>query len=123
MRVGDDYYIATSTFEWFPGICIHHSKDLVNWEILSYALTDETKFDIKGMDTACGIWAPNLTYDNGTFYLIYTIVYTNRHRFKDTHNFMVTATDPQVHGQLPSLSIKWALIPLSFMILMVPSGW
>ena len=88
VRVGDDYYIATSTFEWFPGICIHHSKDLVNWEILSYALTDETKFDIKGMDTACGIWAPNLTYDNGTFYLIYTIVYTNRHRFKDTHNFM-----------------------------------
>ena len=114
VRVGDDYYIATSTFEWFPGICIHHSKDLVNWEILSYALTDETKFDIKGMDTACGIWAPNLTYDNGTFYLIYTIVYTNRHRFKDTH---------RVHGQLPSLSIKWALIPLSFMILMVPSGW
>ena len=95
VRVGDDYYIATSTFEWFPGICIHHSKDLVNWEILSYALTDETKFDIKGMDTACGIWAPNLTYDNGTFYLIYTIVYTNRHRFKDTHNFMVTASDPK----------------------------
>lgn len=31
VRVGDDYYIATSTFEWFPGICIHHSKDLVNW--------------------------------------------------------------------------------------------
>ena len=95
VRVGDDYYIATSTFEWFPGICIHHSKDLVNWEILSYALTDETKFDIKGMDTACGIWAPNLTYDNGTFYLIYTIVYTNRNRFKDTHNFMVTASDPK----------------------------
>lgn len=75
------------------------------------------------MDTACGIWAPNLTYDNGTFYLIYTIVYTNRHRFKDTHNFMVTATDPQGPWSAPILSIKWALIPLSFMILMVPSGW
>ncbi len=63
--------------------------------ILFHALIDETKFDIKGMDTACGIWAPNLTYDNATFYLIYTMVYTNRHRFKDTHNFMVTASDPK----------------------------
>lgn len=93
VRVGDDYYIATSTFEWFPGVCIHHSKDLVNWGIASYALTNEKEFDIKGMDSACGIWAPNLTYDSGTFYLIYTIVYTNRHRYKDTHNFMVTAQD------------------------------
>ena len=60
-----------------PGHLYPSFKDLVNWEILSYALTDETKFDIKGMDTACGIWAPNLTYDNGTFYLIYTIAYNN----------------------------------------------
>lgn len=95
VRVGDDYYIATSTFEWFPGICIHHSTDLMNWEISSYALTDENEFNIMGMDTACGIWAPNLTYDQGVFYLIYTIVYTNRHRFKDTHNFLVTAEDIQ----------------------------
>ena len=114
VRVGDDYYIATSTFEWFPGICIHHSKDLVNWEILSYALTDETKFDIKGMDTACGIWAPNLTYDNGTFYLIYTIVYTNRHRFKDTHNFMVTATDPQGPWSAPIPLNKMGFDPSLF---------
>ena len=93
VKAGEDYYIATSTFEWFPGVCIYHSRDLVNWEIVSYVLTDETEFDIKGMDTACGIWAPNLTYDKGIFYLLYTIVYTNRSRYKDTHNFMVTATD------------------------------
>ena len=93
VRVGGDYYIATSTFEWFPGVCIHHSRDLANWEIISYALTDEKDMDLTGIDTACGIWAPNLTYSDGVFYLIYTIVYTNRHRFKDTHNFLVTATD------------------------------
>lgn len=93
VRVGDDYYIATSTFEWFPGVCIYHSKDLANWEMVSYALTKEEELTIDGIDSACGIWAPNLTYDNGTFYLIYTIVYTNRHRYKDTHNFMVTAAD------------------------------
>lgn len=93
LRVGKDYYIATSTFEWFPGVCIHHSTDLVNWEIVSYGLTDENKMDLSGIDTSCGIWAPNLTYSDGLFYLIYTIVYTDRHRYKDTHNFMVTATD------------------------------
>ncbi|MEG0369992.1 MAG: family 43 glycosylhydrolase, partial [Hungatella sp.] len=89
VRVGSDYYIATSTFEWFPGICIHHSTDLMNWEIISYALDDDSKFNIMGIDTSCGIWAPNLTYDHGTFYLVYTIVYTNRHRYKDTHNFLI----------------------------------
>ncbi|MDF2614825.1 MAG: hypothetical protein K0S71_2611 [Clostridia bacterium] len=96
LRVGEDYYIATSTFEWFPGVCIHHSKDLVNWEIAAYALTDDTELDMTGIDMACGIWAPNLTYSEGLFYLAYTIVYTNRARYKDTFNFLVTA--PSVQG-------------------------
>lgn len=48
LRVEDDYYIATSTFEWFPGVCIHHSKDLVNWEIAGYALTDDISLDHDG---------------------------------------------------------------------------
>ncbi len=94
--VGKDYYIATSTFEWFPGVCILHSTDLVNWEIASYALTDDTKVDMTGLDMSCGIWAPNLTYDNGLFYLAYTIVYTDRQRYKDTYNFVITA--PSVKG-------------------------
>lgn len=93
--VGEDYYIATSTFEWFPGVCIHHSRDLVNWEILSYALTDDQAVDMTGMDAACGIWAPNLTYDGGKFYLAFTLVYTNRQRYKDTCNFLTTAADPR----------------------------
>lgn len=93
VKAEDGYYIATSTFEWFPGVCIHYSKDLVNWEIVSYALTDEDVFNIRGIDSACGIWAPNLTWRDGVFYLLYTIVYTNRHRYKDTHNFLVTARD------------------------------
>jgi xylan 1,4-beta-xylosidase len=91
LRVGEDYYIATSTFEWFPGVRIHHSKDLVNWELAAYALKDDTAVDMTGLDMSCGIWAPNLTYDNGTFYLAYTIVYTDRPTFKDTHNFVITA--------------------------------
>lgn len=93
LRVGNDYYIATSTFEWFPGVCIHHSTDLVNWQIVSYALTDEETVDMTGIDMSCGIWAPNLTYSDGLFYLVYTIVYTDRQRYKDTHNFLITAKD------------------------------
>ena len=93
LRVNDDYYIATSTFEWFPGVCIHHSTDLVNWEIVSYALTDDKSLDMTGLDMSCGIWAPNLTYHNGLFYLVYTLVYTDRQRYKDTYNYLVTASD------------------------------
>lgn len=94
VRVGKDYYIATSTFEWFPGICLLHSCDLKHWETLVAPLDKEQMLDLKGIDTSCGIWAPNLTYDNGIFYLIYTIVYTDRPRFKDTHNFLITARHP-----------------------------
>ena len=96
LKVGEDYYIATSTFEWFPGVAIYHSKDLVNWELSDYALKNDTWMDLSGIDTSCGIWAPNLTYDKGRFYLLYTIVYTNHHWYKDTWNYMTSA--PSVHG-------------------------
>ncbi len=93
LRVGDDYYIATSTFEWFPGVAIYHSKNLVNWNLISYGLTDDKEVDLTGLDMSCGIWAPNLTYSDGLFYLVYTIVYTDRQRYKDTYNFLITAPD------------------------------
>ena len=93
LRVDDDYYIATSTFEWFPGVCINHSKDLVNWEIISYALANDNDLDMTGVDMSCGVWAPNLTYHDGVFYLVYTLVYTDRQRYKDTYNYLVTARD------------------------------
>lgn len=93
VRVGEDYYIATSTFQWFPGICIHHSKDLANWSILGYALTDGQATDLTGIDASCGIWAPNLTHDGDLFYLTYALVYTDRQRYKDTYNYVVTAKD------------------------------
>lgn len=93
LNADGEYYIATSTFAWYPGVPIYHSKDLVNWELAGHALDERIDFDLAGMDSAAGIWAPNLTYDNGTFYLLYTIVYTDRSRYKDTHNFLITAKD------------------------------
>ncbi len=93
IRVGDDYYIATSTFEWFPGVQIYHSKDLINWRLLTRPLNRISQLDMRGIDSSCGIWAPCLSYDQGTFYLIYTIVKSTGLFFKDTINFLVTTTD------------------------------
>lgn len=90
-RVGDDYYIATSTFEWFPGVQIHHSKDLVNWELVAHPLSRVSQLDMTGCGDSCGIWAPNLTHDGEKFYLVYTNVKRQLSPFKDAYNYIVTA--------------------------------
>ena len=93
LRVGNDYYIATSTFEWFPGVQIHHSKDLVHWELIAHPLERTSQLNMLGEGDSCGVWAPCLTYDKGTYYLIYTDAKTFIGMFKDTHNYLVTAKD------------------------------
>ena len=93
LRVEDDYYIATSTFEWFPGVQIHHSRDLKNWRLLTHPLSRKSQVDMLGDPDSGGVWAPCLSYDNGTFYLIYTDVKSHIGPFKDTHNYLVTAND------------------------------
>ena len=92
-RVGDDFYIATSTFDWFPGVQIHHSRDLVHWHLLTRPLTRVSQLNMKGNPDSCGVWAPNLTYKDGMFYLVYTDVKRFDGRWKDTHNYLVTATE------------------------------
>ncbi|KRE60276.1 glycoside hydrolase family 43 protein [Paenibacillus sp. Soil750] len=93
LRVEDNYYIATSTFEWFPGVQIHHSKDLVHWQLLPHPLTRTSQINMEGNLDSCGIWAPCLSYDKGIYYLIYTDVKSRIGAYKDTHNYLVTATD------------------------------
>ncbi|MGN0161516.1 MAG: glycoside hydrolase family 43 protein [Lachnospiraceae bacterium] len=95
VRVGDDYYIATSTFEWYPGVEIHHSRDLVHWELLCRPLVRKSQLDMVGEAASTGVWAPDLTYKDGTFYLIYTDVKTGNggYTFYDVHNYLVTTTD------------------------------
>ncbi|MCC5842975.1 MAG: glycoside hydrolase family 43 protein [Verrucomicrobia bacterium] len=88
LRVGDDYYIATSTFEWFPGVQIHHSKDLAHWRLLTRPLDRVSQLDMRGVAASDGVWAPCLSCKDGTFYLVYTIV---RAIIKDQHNYVVTA--------------------------------
>ena len=96
IRVGDDYYIATSTFEWWPGVRLHHSRDLVHWELIEYPLNRISQLDLRGVGASQGIWAPCLTYDQGTFYLVYTIVRSFYCNMYDTENYLVTAQD--IHG-------------------------
>jgi xylan 1,4-beta-xylosidase len=98
LRVGEDYYLATSTFEWFPGVRLHHSRDLVHWRTLKPPLRRTSQLSMQGNPNSCGIWAPCLSHDGERFYLIYTDVKSwNDGPFKDTHNYLVTATD--IEGQ------------------------
>lgn len=96
LRVGDDYYIATSTFEWFPGVQIHHSTDLANWDLITRPLTRKSQLDMRGDPDSCGVWAPCLTHDGDKFWLVYTDVKRKDGSFKDAHNYIVNA--PAIEG-------------------------
>ncbi len=94
LRVGEDYYIATSTFEWFPGVQIHHSRDLVNWRLLTRPLDRLSQLNMIGNPDSGGIWAPCLSYADGMFYLIYTdMKYWLHEPYKMGYNYLVTAGD------------------------------
>lgn len=95
-RVGAACYIATSTFEWYPGVQIHHSRDLVNWTLVKRPLDRAAQLDMRGNPDSCGIWAPCLSYADGLFWLVYTDVKRYSGNFKDTHNYIVTA--PAIEG-------------------------
>ncbi|WP_436529092.1 glycoside hydrolase family 43 protein [Actinoplanes sp. HUAS TT8] len=95
LRVGDDYYLATSTFEWYPGVRLHHSRDLVHWRPLGGALSSLRLLDLAGAPDSGGVWAPGLTWADGLFYLVFTDV-KGYSGFFDTPNYLVTA--PSIDG-------------------------
>ena len=87
-RVGDDFYLVNSSFQYFPGVPIYHSKDLVNWEQIGNVLDRESQLPLKGATSWLGIYAPTIRYHEGTYYMITTNV-------GNGGNFMVTAKDPK----------------------------
>ncbi|MFB7085127.1 glycoside hydrolase family 43 protein [Streptomyces sp. NPDC056296] len=113
LRVGDDYYIATSTFEWLPGVSVHHSRDLVHWNPLGGVLREQRLIELSGRPDSGGVWAPCLSYTDGLFHLVYSDVTNLSGAFKDVHNRVTTApaldgpwSDPAPfpsHGFDPSL--------------------
>ena len=95
-RKGSDFYMAVSSFEWFPGVPVYHSKDLKHWELYANALTDPHAVDLRGLPSAKGIWAPCLTYcqEEDLFYLVYGIMHSMNARYFDISNYLITARDP-----------------------------
>jgi len=89
-RVDEDYYIATSTFEWYPGVQIHHSRDLTNWTLVSRPLDRASLLDMRGNPDSGGVWAPCLSHADGRFWLVYTDVKRLDGSFKDTPNYITT---------------------------------
>lgn len=85
-RVGEDYYLVTSSFEYFPGVPLFHSRDLVNWRQVGHCLTRTSQLDLAKIGSSGGIYAPTLRYHNGTFYMITTNVNKGKH-------LIVTAKD------------------------------
>ena len=84
------YYLATSTFQWLPGVSLYESDDLAHWHCVGGALHG---LDLRGIPDSAGVWAPDLTFDGERFWLVYTIAKQIDGMFKDVENYVVTATD------------------------------
>jgi xylan 1,4-beta-xylosidase len=89
-RVEDDFFIAVSTFEWYPGVQIHQSRDLKNWRLAARPLNRAALLDMRGNPDSGGVWAPCLSWHDGLFYLIYTDVKRLDSSIKDAHNYLTT---------------------------------
>ncbi|MEV5030329.1 glycoside hydrolase family 43 protein [Paenibacillus sp. LPE1-1-1.1] len=87
-REGEDYYLVTSSFEYFPGVPLYHSKDLVHWQQIGHCLTRPEQLDLRQAGSSGGIFAPTIRVHNGTFYMVTTNVSSGG-------NFYVYTNDPR----------------------------
>ena len=90
-RVGEDYYIVNSSFEFYPGVPVYHSRNLVNWELEGYCLTEESQLDLHGCRPSGGIYAPTIRYHQGTFFMTTT-------NTSGKGNFIVHTSDMKKDG-------------------------
>ncbi|WP_170924689.1 glycoside hydrolase family 43 protein [Candidatus Enterococcus clewellii] len=95
VKVDEDYYMATSTFEWMPGVEIYHSRDLVDWQLIAEPLQTVDQANLIGNYNSGSIWAPHLSYSEGRFWLLITDVKTGT-AFKDTLNYVMSSE--QING-------------------------
>ena len=95
-RAGDDFYLVNSTFQYFPGVPVFHSKDLVNWEQVGNCLTRSSQVDLTGTDGNSGIYAPTIRYHEGRFYMVTTVFPSRRHFYVWTDNPAGEWSDPIV---------------------------
>lgn len=93
VRVGDRYYVATSSFEWFPTIPIHRSHDLAHWEYAGHVEGAVPGDSLAGVPDSGGIWAPSLSWDGERFWVVYSIVRSVGTPYFDTDTYVCTATE------------------------------
>ncbi len=93
-RVGEDYYLVNSSFEYFPAIPVWHSKDLVNWELITNAIdSPEQGLRLDNVSVSGGVQACTIRYNNGTFYIVSTCIEKDWPSLN--YNFIITAKDPR----------------------------
>lgn len=97
-KKGDAYYIAVSSFEWFPGVPVYKSYDLKNWQLTTHILQDEKSLDLRRLEPSKGVWAPCLTWceEDQLFYLVYTIMHSMNALYFDMDNYVITS--PSIDG-------------------------
>ncbi len=93
-RVGEDYYLVNSSFEFFPGVPLYHSRDLINWEQIGHVLTRKSQLPLEGAPNSGGIFAPTIRYHQGRFYMVTTNVTGGGHFFVWTDDIYGEWSDP-----------------------------
>ncbi|HIS53288.1 MAG TPA: glycoside hydrolase family 43 protein [Candidatus Onthomonas avicola] len=90
-RVGEDYYLVTSSFAYFPGLPVYHSRDLVHWEQIGHAIDRPGQLDYRNCEVKEGLWAPTIRHHDGVWYIVNTLVSDH---YQSWRNFILTARDP-----------------------------
>ncbi|MFC9508248.1 family 43 glycosylhydrolase [Streptomyces sp. NPDC057002] len=93
VRVGGWYYVATSSFEWFPTIPVHRSRDLAHWEYAGHVEGAAPGGSLAGVPDSGGIWAPSLSWDGERFWVTYTVVRSVGTPYFDLDTYVSTATE------------------------------
>ena len=106
-RAGEDFYLVTSTFEFYPGVPVYHSRNLVNWELLGYCMTEENGLSLRESGPSGGIYAPTIRYHDGMFFMITTNV-------SDKGNFIVYTEDPKKGWSKPQWVEQGGIDPSLF---------
>ncbi|KAJ5150343.1 uncharacterized protein N7482_010801 [Penicillium canariense] len=114
IRVGSEYFIATSSFEYWPGTPIYRSTDLVSWELFSHALTRPSQLQLYGVPTSAGSWAPSLSMINGKFYLTSMIRWTYDPVAKVWPRVFWVSSDDLQHWSDPTWCDPWGIDPALF---------
>lgn len=103
-RVGEDYYLVTSSFEYFPGVPLFHSRDLVHWQQIGHVLDRPSQLNLDGVKWSYGIYAPTIRHHNGLFYMITSV----RDADAVDHVFVVTAENPAGDWSDPHMLVSEA---------------